>query len=92
MIKKILQLAALAGTMMAAGYAAIPPAQAADTVGTSIYSPTPQLFKPFEVKMHMTPKAMTVIHGDIAKMHKITCTLTGSSEGNDMAVFHCTPG
>jgi hypothetical protein len=75
-----------------ASFATLPRAWAQSTAGTHIYSPTPQLYRPFTVTMHMTPKAMRVIHADLHKMHRITCTLTGGSMGNDMAEFHCRPG
>lgn len=93
MSKSIRHYAFIAAMACAAGYAAIPQAFAqSDDVGTHIYSPTPQLFKPFEMQMKMTPKEMTVIRADIKKMHKITCTLNGTGSGSDMAVLHCTPG
>lgn len=92
MIKRPLPFAAIAAVTLAIGYIALPQARAADTVGTTIYSPTPQMFQPFTMKMHMTPVAMKAIRADLRKMHRIVCTLTDTGFGSDMTKLECTPG
>lgn len=92
MIKEIVQIGATVAAVLAAASIAVPQAHAADTVGTYIYSPTPQLYQPFEMQMHLKPAMIKMIHADIQKMHTITCTLTGGTTDNDMAMLQCRPG